>query len=108
VIAAGVFNSGVLAASGSSAATYDYAPAPPAVLARARSLRAACERAGVAVEAAALQLPLAHPAVACVLTGTRSADETWRNAADFERPIAPRLWQTLRGDGLLEARVPTP
>src|SRR5262245_37432756 len=109
VIAAGVFNSGVLAADRSAvAATYDYLPAPPAVLARARALRAACERAGVAVEAAALQLPLAHPAVACVLTGTRSADETRRNAADFERPIEPRLWQSLRDDSLLDARVPTP
>jgi D-threo-aldose 1-dehydrogenase len=109
VIAAGVFNSGVLAAAGSAVpAQYDYAPAPPSVLARARALRIACERAGVAVEAAALQLPLAHPAVACVLTGTRSADETRRNAADFERPIEPRLWQRLRDDGLLDARVPTP
>jgi D-threo-aldose 1-dehydrogenase len=109
VIAAGLFNSGVLAAAGAAvAATYDYLPAPPAVLAHARALRAACERAGVAVEAAALQLPLAHPAVGCVLTGTRSADEMRRNAADFERPIEPRLWQSLRDDGLLDARVPTP
>ena len=109
VIAAGAFNSGVLAAASSAVVpTYDYLPAPPAVLARALGLRAACERAGVTVEAAALQLPLAHPAVACVLTGTRSADEMGRNAADFERPIAPRLWQALRDDGLLDARVPTP
>jgi D-threo-aldose 1-dehydrogenase len=106
VIAAGVFNSGVLAAAGGG--TYDYAPAPPAVLARARALRAACERAGVAVETAALQLPLAHPAVACVLTGTRSVDEMRRNAAGFERPIEPGLWRSLRDGGLLDARVPTP
>ena len=111
VIAAGVFNSGVLAAvagAGGAGATYDYRPAPAAVLERAQRLRAACHRLGARIEAAALQLPLAHPAVACVLTGTRSAGEIRTNAADFERALPRGLWQALRAEGLLAAEVPTP
>jgi hypothetical protein len=41
VLAGGVFNSGILAGPGGGA-TYDYAPAPPGVLARARRMRDAC------------------------------------------------------------------
>jgi len=106
VIAAGVFNSRVLATP--AGGTYDYAAAPTPAVERARALRGACERSGADVQAAALQLPLAHPAVACVLTGTRSVGEMRRNAADFERALPARLWPALRSDGLLDARVPTP
>ena len=53
------FNSGILAGG----ATFDYAAAPPEVVARVAALRAACARFAVPVTAAALQFPLAHPAV---------------------------------------------
>jgi D-threo-aldose 1-dehydrogenase len=45
VLAAGVFNSGILAGP-VDGGSYDYAPAPPAVLARARLMRDACARHG--------------------------------------------------------------
>src|SRR6185295_7996092 len=97
-----------VAGAGGAGATYDYRPAPAAVLERARRLRAACDRLGARVEAVALQLPLAHPAVACVLTGTRSDGEMRSNAADFERTLPRGLWAALREEGLLAAAVPTP
>jgi D-threo-aldose 1-dehydrogenase len=107
VIAAGVFNSGLLA-NPSPGAPYDYAPAPTEVLDRARQLGAVCARHNVPLTAAALQFAAAHPAVTHVLTGVRSVRELRSNIADFERPLPPELWADLRAEGLLDDRTPTP
>ena len=94
VIAAGVFNSGLLAAP-RTGATYDYAPASPERISRARELEEVCDRFGVPLRAAALQFPLRHPAVSCVLTGARSAEEIADNAEQFAVPIPAELWEAL-------------
>jgi D-threo-aldose 1-dehydrogenase len=96
VILGGVFNSGLLA-DPRPGAPFDYAPAPPAVLARARSLAAICERHGVPLGAAALQFSAAHPAVASVLVGARSAAELEQALRWFAQPIPAELWKGLRG-----------
>ncbi|MEY2424207.1 MAG: D-threo-aldose 1-dehydrogenase [Acidimicrobiaceae bacterium] len=100
VIAAGAFNSGLLA-NPKPGAPYDYAPAPAGLIARARQLGAVCARHDIPLTAAALQYPAAHPAVSSVLTGVRSVDELRTNLANFERPIPPELWADLRAEGLL-------
>ena len=107
VIAGGVFNSGLLA-DPSPRATYDYAPAASELVARAQRLAEVCARHGVDLKAAALRFPLAHPAVACVLTGARSAAEMVENARLFSQPIPLALWDDLRRERLLDDRVPTP
>lgn len=107
VIAGGVFNSGLLA-DPSPRATYDYAPASSELVARAQRLAEVCARHGVDLKAAALRFPLAHPAVACVLTGARSAAEMAENARLFSQPIPLALWDDLRRERLLDDRVPTP
>lgn len=94
VIAGGVFNSGILADPGPNP-TYNYQPAPPEVVDRARRIRATCERHGVDLKAAALQFPLRHPAVASVLTGPRSIDELEQNIGLFQSPIPVELWDEL-------------
>ena len=107
VIAGGVFNSGLLA-DPSPRATYDYVPASSELVERACRLASACARHGVDLKAAALRFPLAHPAVACVLTGARSAAEMAENARLLATPIPLALWEDLRRDGLLDDRAPTP
>jgi D-threo-aldose 1-dehydrogenase len=107
VIAGGVFNSGVLA-DPRDGATFDYAPAPREALDRARRLHLSCARHGVPLAAAALQFPLAHPAVATVLTGARSGAEFRDNVALLDLPIPEALWQELRANGLLPAEAPVP
>ena len=94
-IAGGVLNTGVLA-NPRAGATYDYAPAPPAVVERARRIGEACERHGVPLAAAALQFPLGHPAVACVLVGARSRAEVVLDVALFAHPVPDGLWDELR------------
>ena len=74
VLAAGVFNSGVLA-DPRPGATYDYAPAPAGLLDRAQRIRIVCARYGVPIGAAAIQFVLHHPAVTAVVVGARDATE---------------------------------
>ncbi|MGW3245687.1 aldo/keto reductase [Streptomyces sp. NPDC001070] len=107
VVVGGAFNSGLLIDPGEGA-TYDYAPAPDSVLARARRLQAVAGRHGVPLRAAALRFPAAHPAVASTLVGLRSADEVRDTAAMLRLPVPAPLWSDLRAEGLLGAGVPVP
>ncbi len=94
VIAGGVFNSGVLAAP-VAGATYDYQPAPPELIDRARRLAVVCERHGVPLRAAAARFPLTHPAVASVLIGARSPAEVSDALALRALDIPAALWESL-------------
>jgi D-threo-aldose 1-dehydrogenase len=107
VIAGGVYNSGLLADPGPGA-TYDYLPAPAAVLDRALAVQEVCARHGVPLRAAAIQFPLGHPAVASVVLGARSPAEVTDAAEMFSYPIPGQLWRDLKDSGLLPAEVPTP
>ncbi|MFI5475900.1 aldo/keto reductase [Streptomyces cacaoi] len=107
VVIGGVLNSGLLS-DPKPGATYDYAPAPDAVLARALRLKAVTERHGVPLRAAALHFPLGHRAVASVLTGARSPQEVLDTVEQLRRPVPPALWEDLRGEGLLAPDTPTP
>ncbi|CAM5243788.1 aldo/keto reductase [Streptomyces tanashiensis] len=107
VVIGGVFNSGLLA-DPRPGASFDYAAAPPGPLARALDLRTVCERHGVPLRAAALRFPAAHPAVASVLIGLRSAAEAHDAAAMLDHPVPDALWAELKGRGLLPADAPTP
>ncbi|MCX4679775.1 aldo/keto reductase [Streptomyces sp. NBC_01433] len=100
VVVGGVFNSGLLA-DPRPGARYDYAAAPLSLLDRALRMKAVAEGHGVPLRAAALRFPLAHPAVAGVLVGTRSPDEVHDAAAQLRREIPDGLWDDLRAEGLL-------
>jgi D-threo-aldose 1-dehydrogenase len=103
VIAAGIFNSGVLADpdAGEQFANFNYRPAPAEILDRVRRIRDVCAEHGVSLRAAALQFPLTHPAVATVCVGCRSAAEVETNAADLTVEIPVELWSDLAAAGLL-------
>jgi D-threo-aldose 1-dehydrogenase len=93
VLAGGVFNSGILAAPDDG--TYDYAPPPPAVAARARRMRDACARLGVPLPAAALQFTLRHPAVTAAVVGARTPEEITEDVSYLSTPIPDELWPEL-------------
>jgi D-threo-aldose 1-dehydrogenase len=95
VVAGGVFNSGALVGD----AHYDYAPAEPAVLDRVSRLAEICTRWHVPLAAAAVQFPLGHPAVACVLVGCRSSVEVDEDVALFELELPAGLWEELDAEG---------
>ncbi len=107
VLVAGVMNSGVLAAPRADA-RFNYLPAPRAVVARAEALAAACERHAVPLRAAAMQLPLAHPAVVGLVAGVRTAAHLDEYPALLGREIPTALWDDLRANGLLDPATPVP
>jgi len=108
VILGGPFNSGILAGPVRDGAWFDYAPAPQPMLDRARRIEAVCVRHGVPLPAAALQFPLAHPAIACVIPGALAAQEVVQNATHLRRTIPAALWQELRREKLLDPAAPIP
>jgi D-threo-aldose 1-dehydrogenase len=107
VVLGGVFNSGLLANPHRNA-TFDYQPAASEMLDKARRLDEVCSRHGVALAAAALQFPLAHPAITTVVVGARSAHEVKENARFIETPIPQQLWADLLAAGLLPPDTPVP
>jgi D-threo-aldose 1-dehydrogenase len=108
IVVGGPFNSGVLAAGSSGAGHYNYAAVPPEILQRVRALEAICGMHNVPLAAAALQFPLAHPAVAAVIPGFSNAHEV-RSGLDFYHfPIPADFWTELKEQGLIDSRAPTP
>lgn len=102
VLAAGVFNSGILA-DPRPGTTFDYAPAPRALVERATAIRAVCDRHGVPIAAAALHYVLGHPAVTAIVVGARSAAEVRENARHLATPVPGELFDELEAGGLLAA-----
>ena len=104
VVLGGPYNSGLLAGG----TTFNYAPAQADTLARAQAVRVICDRHDVDIKAAALQFCAAHPVVAAVIPGPRSAAEATQNAMLMDVDIPGQLWRDLRSAGLLPDEAPTP
>ena len=102
VVAAAVYNSGLLSApTVASDASYDYGPAPAELIARARAIADICAAAGVSLPAAALAYPLRHPAVASVVVGARNAAQVSSNVERAAAEIPDSLWTELAAAGLI-------
>ncbi|GLK84176.1 aldo/keto reductase [Ancylobacter defluvii] len=104
IVAAGVFNSGILAGSNK----FNYGDAPAEIVARVEALRAACADEGVTLQAAALQFPLAHPATLTVVSGARNAEQITANIGWFEETIPASFWSRLKERGLIADSAAVP
>jgi D-threo-aldose 1-dehydrogenase len=102
IILGGPYNSGILATGPIEGAMYDYAPASPEVLQRARAIDAVCARHNVPLRAAALQFPLSHPTITTVIPGARDVAEAEENLALMTQAIPDSLWEELRHEGLIQ------
>ncbi|MGH3152067.1 MAG: aldo/keto reductase [Streptosporangiaceae bacterium] len=100
VLAAGVFNSGILA-DPRPGATYDYAPAPAGLIDRAQRIRAVCARHGVPIGAAAIRFVLRHPAVTAVVVGSRTATEVTENVSYLAAAAPAELFGELAAERLI-------
>jgi D-threo-aldose 1-dehydrogenase len=109
IVAAGVFNSGLLARPTPSAdAYYNYAEAPEEIVARARAIAEICAHHDTTLPAAALAFPLAHLAVVSVCVGARSPDQVIRNCDLHARQPPATLWHELAAAGLVRGDAPVP
>ncbi len=104
IICGGPFNSGVLVGR----EMWNYAKAPEDIVERVTKLKAVAEAHSVPLPAAALQFPIAHPVIASVIPGSRSADE-FETILDWAKsPIPADFWTDLQDKGLLDPDAPLP
>ncbi|KQT64460.1 MULTISPECIES: aldo/keto reductase [unclassified Aureimonas] len=108
VIIGSPFASGILATGSGGGANYGYDAAPEAVQAKVRGIESVCARHGVPLPAAALQFPLAHPAVAAVIPGGVSPAQIRQNLDAIEARIPDAFWAELTSNGLIDPAAPTP
>ncbi|MDT7726164.1 MAG: D-threo-aldose 1-dehydrogenase [Actinomycetota bacterium] len=107
VLAASIFNSGLLATPRPDAgARFDYLPASAELLRQAHRVADVCEAHGVTLPQAAMAFPLRHPVVAGIVVGMRSAEEARRNVEAFGSDVPAQVWADLSGEGLLDERAP--
>ena len=94
LVVGGVYNSGVLTGSPATA-TFDYLPAPAAVLERTGRLRRVCADFGVPLAAAAAQFAARHLAVGTTLVGAGNATQAGQNWDHLHRSLPEGLWPAL-------------
>jgi D-threo-aldose 1-dehydrogenase len=93
VVAAAPFNSGLLAQPWPpDDAHFNYGPAGPARLDRARDLARICKGHGVELPTVAVQFPLRHPAVVSVVTGMRTPEQDRTTLTRLTTPVLDDLW----------------
>jgi D-threo-aldose 1-dehydrogenase len=107
IVLGGVMNSGILA-DPRPGGTFNYQPAAPELVERALRLGEVCARHEVPLKAAAIQFPLAHPAVASLVAGVRRVAHLDDYPAMMRLSIPADLWSELRTEGLIPVDAPTP
>lgn len=108
VLVAAPFNSGILATGAVQHARHNYGAADAVTLDRVRRLQRVCEDHNVDLRAAALQFPLAHPAVAGVVVGSRNPAELFANLENVRRTISRDFWRALRQENLIDPAASIP
>ena len=104
IVAASVFNSGLLATDEPSRADrYEYGGVPDDVWLRLTRILEICREHGVPLPAAALQFPLREPAVRSVVVGGSRPSHLRRNAELAGLSIAEDFWEALAGADLIPA-----
>lgn len=104
VVAAAPFNGGALMGTG----TWNYAKAPEHVIKRVAELNDLCAQFAIPIGAAALQFPLAHPAVCSVLPGPNSPAEVDGIVDWWNVKIPQAFWTALSEQKLLAPGTPVP
>ena len=108
VVIGAPYASGILVTGPIPEARYGYRPATTEILDKTRRIDAVCRAHGVALPAAALQFPLAHPAVVAVIPGGARPEEVVSNVGYLSQTIPAGLWSDLKVEGLIDTAAPTP
>lgn len=106
VIAAQALHGGLI--DGVPDAQFRYRPVDAEIRAKTALIAEICHSEGIPTAAAAIQFPLGHPAVECVLTGPASRAQLVENLAWASIPVPEGVWAGLRAEGLLGEGVPVP
>jgi D-threo-aldose 1-dehydrogenase len=102
VVAAGIYNSGLLSqAAVPDDARYDYDAAPAALLERARAIARVCAAHGVTLPDAAVAFPMRHPAVVSTVVGARTRRQVEMTIERADAAVPEALWDDLDAEGLV-------
>jgi D-threo-aldose 1-dehydrogenase len=111
IVLGGPYNSGILATGvrGEGAVPhYNYEPASESIIKTVAKIEDICQEFNVPLAAAALQFPLAHPAVVSVIPGLSSASRVETTVEQMQVNIPGEFWQNLQDIGILHPDVPVP
>jgi D-threo-aldose 1-dehydrogenase len=109
IVAAGVFNSGLLSRpTPADDAKYNYLEAPKELLDRARRIAEICERHDTSLPTVALAFPLGHPSVVSVCVGARSPEQIVNNVDSYRSGVPDAVWEELKERDLLRRDAPVP
>ena len=104
IVVGGPYNSGALVGGD----TWNYDTIPEDVAQKVNLLHACARDHEVSLPAAALQFPLAHPAVVSVIPGLRDSHELTETLGWVEEEIPDVFWQELQARDLLHEAAPIP
>ena len=102
IMAGGTYNSGILAKGARPGATYNYSEAPTDIVQKASAIEAIATRHNVNIKAAASQFVFAHPAITCIIPGTRQPERVEENFNLITQSIPKDFWQELRSENLID------
>lgn len=104
VVAAAVYNSGLLSAPRPAAGTrYDYVEASPELVERAAAVADVAERHGVDLPTAAVSYPLRRPEVSAVVAGMRTAEQVDSTLQRYRAHVPDAMWAELVSTGLIQS-----
>ncbi len=102
VIAAGPYNSGVLA----NGQHYNYEMADHKTMLRVNAIQKICDAYQIDLPHAALQFPLRHSQVVSVVAGARTEEQVALSVSYVQQQVPSRLWQSLKEAELLAMNAP--
>ncbi len=111
IVLGGPYNSGILATGVKRDGVvphYNYAPAPQDIIQRVAKIEQLCEDFNIPLAAAALQFPLAHPAIVSVIPGLSSVDQVEITRAQMSTDIPAAFWRALLDSELIHPDAPLP
>lgn len=111
IILGGPYNSGILVTGvrkDGVVPNYNYAPAPLDVVERVAKIEDLCAEFNITLAAAALQFPLAHPAVVSTIPGLSSAKRVKSTVQQMQEVIPKEFWAAMQNAQLLDPNAPVP
>lgn len=102
IIAAGPYNSGVLA----NGQYYNYTLANQKIMLRVNAIQKICDAYQIDLPHAALQLPLRHSQIVSVVVGARTEEQVALSVSYTQQSIPNRLWNALKEAALLAVDAP--
>ncbi|MGL4239707.1 MAG: aldo/keto reductase [Beijerinckiaceae bacterium] len=108
ILLAAPFHSGILVTGAKPGAKFWYADAPQEVLDRVARIERICAAHRVSLQAAAIQFPLAHPAMGSIAAGYRNPAEVAAALSACRAPVPADFWAELKAEELIDPAAPTP